>query len=489
MNTTTTFQRLIEGWVRSRGVRKCAQPIDFPPGEIATNITNVEIPVEGKLLRVPTYTCAILLLPSGRITGYPQGDHYLNLPPGKYTMQYVDMRPKRTHLAEVQGVTQDAWDVSIKIEILWRVIRPASVLGMAGFINYVGTAFQAAVIDYIRSLKHDQLIPVPGGQAIEANHIVKSLLSSLYANDSFRGVQILNVLLLDRRGDRRRTEVVQKAVVEKTVIQEQNSVEVQRLKLATGKLANEKELLEGQQELELKKTQIERLKAEEEEKVRLRKAEIAAHEAKLLRESQFQEVEIKQQAESQRIQHEQILKSLEVRGQAIGQLVAAIMQTQAGSGVLRPLDEDSRETLIHALEALAKFPSAQLSLPTPISTISQTPTLREYLSTELVRILSLPGARCDALKSFEDGSIQATIYYLNSCITVVCGHSYPSVPPLQVMLYNNGSTPKKVAVNWTDKMTLQDIVLEAVNQGASDSEVHNSGLGGNGAKRPKSVAA
>jgi len=490
MNTPTFPQTFSEQIVRTMGMWKPVQQVIFPTGEITTPLTNIEIRPLGELLRVPPFICAVMVQPDGAARIYSQGSHYLRFPfGGIFTIQYVNMQAQQTYLPAVLGVTLDAWDVSLAVNIHWQVTRPEKVIGLTGFNNLLNSALQAVIVDYIRSVVHDELIPAPGGQALEAKQIGEALLRELNAGAGLRGVHFLAVLVLECRGDHRRTEVIHQATIEKATLQEQNSVEMQRLQLASERVAQTKRFLEGQQELELKRTEIDRLKLEEEEKVRLRKAQIDAEVAKQLRDAQLQEIEMQRQAELQRMQHEQVLKSMEVRAQAIGQLAGAILQTQAGSGMLRPLDENGRESLVHALESLAELPTLLPSQPALDAGEPPALTLRDRLCHEIGRIYSLPGARCEALKNTKDGSIQVVVFYMNFCITITCGTDYPVAPPQRVVVYDTQKiSVGEVTVTWKAGLGLSDVVSEAVAKGLSEADQLHNRAGGNGGEETMPVA-
>jgi hypothetical protein len=128
-----------------------------------------------------------------------------------------------------------------------------------------------------------------------------------------KGFQVLDVVILDRQGDRRRTEAYQRAAVERAEIEQSRLVQSDRAQLLAENQEQEQRRLKGEEILAVQHARIERLRSEEEDLRRIRSAEISVDEGRLLREVKLQEIELQQLANAQYLQHEQVLRSLDVR--------------------------------------------------------------------------------------------------------------------------------------------------------------------------------
>jgi hypothetical protein len=448
----------MQSWVIRQGRKKTPQIPQYPAEEVATLPNSINMPPWGKLIRVPLYTSAVIMVSGSRPLVLPAGDHYLNYPQGSYQIRYVDLRQQRTHLAEIRGLTQDAWDVSLTLEVVWHVIRPDQVLSISGFLSHVTSSFQAAVRDYLRTVKHDNLVPVPGGQPVQTGQIVARLLQALQTSNAIQGIHILNILILDCQGDRRRTEVVQKATVDKTAIQEERQVTEQRLCM-------EKDMLERHRELELRRVEIDREKAEEEDRVRLKKAEYRDEEARLLRSARQQDIELEQQTEVLKMQHEQLLKSMEIRGQAVQSIANALVQVKNAQGLVRPMDFEDRDILMRAVGALTNGMPAMSQIVDTHLTLNpgspaQNESLVERLSREMSEILLNPAASEVRIQPIETEGYKVTLQLGKIRIVIECGPGYPDITPRVSAAMPPYITSQKFNITWYNGLRLKDIVLQ-----------------------------
>lgn len=479
-----TPSSLADSVITYLGRGKAFPHVEFPDEQVVTNQGWLQVPPFGILLRVPANTCCVMADPSGRQMVYAAGDHLIRYPAGNYPLRFVDLRRQSTRLEQVEAASRDAWNVQLKLDIVWQVSIPERVIQVHSPLAILRSAWQAAVIDYIQSSLHDALVPVPGSTVVDNGAIVKAIKDRLFSIQVCSGFEVLEVMVLERKGDQRRTEVIQKATVDKTEIQQTASV--QQAKVLQ---------LEQQEAVTLKEARIARLKAEQEDQVRLRKAEITADEAEILRTAQLQAVEMKLKAEAQQQQHEQTLKSLEVRGQAFGQLAAAILQMQMVPGLQRNLDEEGRQALVHVLEALAQNMPAISPGANPAPALGNggpplPATLRERLAAEVGSIMALPGARCEPLESIGPDLIRVVVGYLGLRFTFECGGDFPDKPPRGVMVKKDNYPPLAIKkFHWSRGASLRDVVLEIVDRASRGLNFNPKRAGDEGGTDfPKSYA-
>ena len=462
-------------------------------GDVVSPVYWMQVPFYGRVLRVPFNTCAVVQYPSGRTRTHTSGDHYLDLPQGRHQVVFFDMHQQSTPLRQLRAPSQDAWEVVLDVEAIWRVHRPEEVLGIQGIRQRLSDALSAVIVDYVRSMEHDRLVPVPGGAPVESTEISQALLLYLQQRRAYQGIQVDDILVLSRLGDRRRTETVQKAVVEKTEIDQQRMLQAEHTRLEAEGLGFKQKLAGQQQELAVKEAEIARLKAEEEDKIRLRRAEISATEARVMRAVQLQQVEMQQRAEAQRLQHEQILKSMEVKSKAFSDVAAVLMQTQMIPGLQRSMDGDSREALVHALGSLAEGMPAAIS-PPPLPEFSPQPveptTLRERVAGELGRLMALPGATGAQVEALSGGRLRVTATYLGLRILFELGDEYPQEPPRRISFRKEGAgLVQEVRPDMTGGMGLKEIAQEVAARVSAGVGPVPKRADGNGGETNPPVAA
>ena len=465
----------------------------FPPGEVASPPDSVKVGyIFRELLRVPPMICALVFHPSRQIDVYHCGEHILYLPGGQYSIQYIDLRQQKTAFHDICAVSSDAWDVVMNMEVIWEVSDPVRVIKSRNFTKTFRSICNAMVINFIRQNTHDQLVSTPGEKPLTTDYIGDQIKNILQTARPFEGISITNVLIHDIQGDQRRTEIIQKSIVDTTNIEQTRLVQCQKAQLASEQLAQEQHLADLQQELAIKKAKIQRLAAEEEEKVRLRKAEIAAREATLERDAKLQEIHLQQLANGQKLQHKQTIKAMEVRGEAFGQLAGAMMQGSTVAGLQRGMDPESRELIARALEALAKTipdipppPTLTIrSIEEPISI-----SLRDRLENEFDDLQSFEGLRGKKLVEIKPNVYRISLKYLNLSIHLLIDDKYPNLPPTKIMVQEDGNkASRNVDVSWKPNMDLRQIVLESVNMMVSKAHSKIIEKGDNGAQKVKPLA-
>jgi hypothetical protein len=493
---TSNYSTLIAQDLAAIGWRIPSKPVQFESGEVTTQPELVPILPPGRWLRVQPNQCALITHPTGRVLTCPTGEHYLRWSASLYTLQFYDLRQQTSYFPEIRSVSSDAWDVEFNnMQVLWKVLVPAQIMHIPNPRAVVEAICRSAVINFIRTTPHDELVSTPGELPLATVGIADQIKSALIANPSLSGFEIMAVLIMEIKGDRRRTEVVQKSIVRKTEIDQDVMIQREQARLAGEKLKLEQEFANRSQALALKKAETKRLEAEEEERLRLRKAEITAIEAKTARDAQLQAVQIQQLAEQQRMQHEQIMKAMEVRGQAFGQLASAIFQmTNNTGGIQRGFDGNNQETLVRALEALANMPTVSFGTTPMLSPQEEDRpmSLHDRIVAELHQVQKLPGTESAGTKEIEPGFEQVEILFQNLHIFIVCGEDYPNVRPIKIEAQQSGTlTYKQISLEWVDGMNLRQIVLEVASRLLSNKYINtllkNNG-NGNGHKNAKSLA-
>ena len=482
MSTITSVRRAI-GWYVL--VPPADHTIQFYQGGIISASFRFEIIWRSAVLRVPNFMSAILTHPSGHKQVFCNGDHYLGLPIGSYTVQFVRMAQQTTPIPPVQGKSQDAWDVALELEIVWRVIRPGRVIHSQHLIHTLVSTCRAVVTDFIRSLPHDNLIQVPGEtQAISEEEITRSLRVNLKQRKIFDGLEILDIILVNRQGDQRRTEVVQNAIVEAKTIETELSLERQKTQLAVQKLEQDLALIHQRRTIDLAQAQTDRLVAEENDQKRLRMAEIDAEEARLRRSVQEQEIEFQQIENAQQLEFQEAMKALEVKGEVFKQFGRAVVDTVMVPGAALGLNGNSKAGILEVMnmmigslntntrlmnnetekprshaEPSEEGDDMQVSPPTE----DKYPVLRFNLIKEIVLACqTIHGMRIEALEPLPSGKLRVKYIYARYSIVVDCGDG-DSVHPTAVTIHKNGRMRQLNLQQW-DGMNGLVGVLQAISK-------------------------
>jgi hypothetical protein len=472
--------------------------ISFSEDEVVTSPYSLDVPPVGRLLRVPANTCAALTLTPGALSFYPAGSHRLRVRGAVYEIRFVDLRRRYTELPEIKAATLEAYTVRLRLGVVWCVNRPDLVIHTQGALAALKSAWESAGIDFIQAHPHDGLVSAPGAVPIEGQEIARAIRKALEGSQACRGFQVLDVIILNRQGDSRRAEAYQRAAVERAEIQQAMLVQSERARMLAESQQQEQRRLEQEEILAVQQARISRRRSEEEDLRRIRSAEISVHEARLLRDVKLQEIQLQQVANAQYLQHEQVLKSLDVRAQAFGQLAGALMQNLTASGVQRILSQDERQGLIRALELLGNMPAvpSDLGLPAPgppaasPAAIDDRPmSLGERLAVELKEMLSIPGISLVKLVSIGMGAFGIYLSHPNLNFVIEVDDGYPQKPPRKVLLKKGGRTaPLQVSRRWTAGMTLSHVVLTVIDKTSPDAGNPPLRTNGGGAEPTRPVA-
>jgi hypothetical protein len=251
--------------------------------------------------------------------------------------------------------------------------------------------------------------------------------------------------------------------------------------------------LEQEEALAVQQARIARRRSEEEDMRRIRSAEISVEESRLLRDVKLQEIELGQLANTQYLQHEQVMKSLDVRAQAFGQLAGALMQNLTASGVQRILSPDERQGLIRALELLGDLPPVPSGpgLPAPRSNAEDASpfSLGERLAAELVEVLSIPGISLVKMVSIGVGVYGIYLSHPDLDFVIEVDEGYPQKPPIKVLLKKGSRTdPVQVSRRLTSGMTLRQLILTMIDKASPGKSSQHRRTNGDGVEPTRPVA-
>ena len=456
----------------------------IPSGEIASKPHQIYVPFRGKFVRISSFMSAVFTHPNGCKQILNRGERYLDLPVGSYTVQLVNMRQQSTLLPPVQGISQDAWDVALELEIVWKVLYPARVIQSQGFLHILISTCRAVIMDFIRSVPHDRIVQVPGNpQTISEEEITSAIYTRLRNRKIFDGLAILDIILVNRYGDQRRTEVVQNAIVEAKAIETELTLNKCKTQLASQKLEQDLELINQHRVLELAQAQTERLVAEENDQKRLRMAEIDAEEAKLRRSVREQEIEFQQIENAQQLEFQEDMKALDVKGEVFKQFGRAVVDAVTVPGAALGLNGNSQADILKVMDTMigslntntrllgnrAENPRSPDGLPNGHEGAQVSPPAEAKiaaLSNGLVKEIVLAckeiqGLNYESWDELPSGQLRMKWLYCRHTIMIDCDHGNP-VQPSAVTVLNDGMPPQFIDRNWEGAVGLVGVLQATI---------------------------
>lgn len=424
------------------------------------------LPFVGALVIVPPGTCAVLTLRSGRRRVFPEGMHNLrHLGWSVYPVHYVDARRHRTRIPLTEALCKDGWRGGLALEVFWRVADAPLIVDAVDPLGDLVSAAQASMRAVVESTSHDKLIGGMAKQVADADALAQTIAGRLQANPAIQGLQILRILVADRRGDERRIEIVQETTVEQTQLAEQHRLELQRISRDTAVLSERMGLEQERRALALFEAETKRKQIEEEHKVRIREAEIEAEVTARLMPAKWQETQLELAADTCRQQYELMGRAVDAYAQILGEAAKVTpLESWGISSRRRPeFGFESRDaTLSQGLASL----QALLLQPTPASTLNDVP-LHSWQSALLARLVAELSeiSQLDEVQTWHIGpngseGYKVRIHCQHIALDIACHPGYPSEQP-DVVVSDDGHGPAEITFTWAEGMTLKDIILEA----------------------------
>ncbi len=410
------------------------------------------LPIIGKILNVPAGRCAVLTFREGRRKVFTEGMHVLdrNIPWGVGLIRYVDVRQHSTSIPFTQALCRDGWRGGLAIEVCWRVGDAALIVDIANPVGDLVIAARASVRAIIETTPHDTLFGGIDASVVGADSLGDTVAAKLKANPAVRGIEILRVLITERRGDERRIQIVQTATIERTRVSSDMTLVSQQM-----------DLERQNQALVVLRAETERKRIEEENKVRIQQADIEAEVMRRLIQTKWQQVQLDQAAAIYQQRHEQVLKTIDAhalvlsKAAELGQLEAFGVSSRrrpefAVGGLEATLNQG-----LHNLQRMLQVPSL-IPAPGQIAQPDDRKALRMRLMTEVDELSDLADVGQCSLGFGRDGEQDHVVVQVgNRTVDVACYPGYPQVPP-EVRWADNGQ--QKASIRWSEDMSLKHLV-------------------------------
>lgn len=338
----------------------------YKPGEVVSLLYQIHIPPAGRVLRVPMNTAVVLNLGNGELMSIGAENQFLDLPAGIYTFKCVDLLVQQLRQLEARDSTQDGLQVALKLDVYFKVVDAIKAVAMPELRLRLASAVKEVASDLIRSVKHDALIQVHNSaiNTFSSEVIVGHMLNALGRHNISQVVQVVEIFVLERAGDKQRMTTLQRSYQEALEIEQARQIAFQHSLLEKTQLEIRDGLIETHADVDTKEAIAAQRTVEEQEKARLVKAGITRDEQNILLDVARQKAELEMEIERMRMAHERDMKELELNKTAMIELAKAICQSQNGT-VGRAPDPVVIQALAQALNTMARPTLDGHALPQP----------------------------------------------------------------------------------------------------------------------------
>jgi hypothetical protein len=436
----------------------------------------------GQLVVLPG-TCAVVTGRKGyRHTFFPGTHTLFEVPLGPTTVQWVNTRRQRRDLPPVMALSQDKWQVTLRVAVEYEVDDVELIVQHADPLAALDTAARAAILTQIEALPHDALTGLAEDQdalgGVDA--VVENILRHLRASPSVEGFKIINLSIVERKGDERRIKIVQDAVVERTRLAEEGQVQELEDRLKLTQISAHRQMAEEEQAIALVETQTEVRQEQERERLKLMTAQVEAEIEEIHRAQEAWRAEQKRLAEEWRTAKELELLQMQQQHEANLEIIkgtAQVTAEAAKAGKLEGLKVSPRrrpeinvtdgsgrsEVVGEGLEVLRTLrermaPPTTYFLPQSSGSLNHDPYRR--LQLEEARLDKIKGAEYELV--MRRGQVaQVTVQVAGHRFEIACPEGYPHTPP-EVVVQGPGGPVASPAFEWDADCFLSDLVREAL---------------------------
>jgi hypothetical protein len=448
----------------------------------------------GQLVVLPG-TCAVVTGRKGYCQVFPPGSHALfEVPVGPATVQWVNTRRQRRELPPVTAPSRDKWQVTLRVALEFQVVDAEAIAQHADPLTALDTAARTAILARIEAMSHDALTgTVEGADAPSGvDAVAEGLLQHLRASPSVEGLKIVSLAIVERQGDERRVQIVQDAVVERTRLAEEGQVQELEDRLELTRMAARREMAEGEQAIALVQTQTEVRQAQERERLKLMAAQVEVEIEEIRRAQEAWRAEQKRLSEEWRTAKELELLQMQQQHEANLEIIkgtAQVTAEAAKTGKLEGLQVSPRrrpeitvaedggrsEVVGEGLQALRTLrermaPPTTYFLPPSSGSLGHDPYRR--LQLEEARLDKIKGAEYEFV--MRHGNVaRVTVRVADHHFEITCPEGYPQTAP-QVVIHGPEGQVVPCDFAWDADCFLSDLVREALLEQTWDREEDES---------------
>ncbi|HJS17735.1 MAG TPA: SPFH domain-containing protein [Anaerolineales bacterium] len=261
-------------WLEFRGRKKKANRYPFPEKEIVSvpYPRNVSVLWNATYLNLHPTHYAVAIGPDGRLTNLKGG--YYPLPPGQYTIHYIDKQNRLMNIPRTGETTYDGFQVGLELVITYRVIDPVKALEVQQAVETLLGFIQSDLKEFIRSHKYDEIMGDLTGSKLDDEQIIRYIKGQHASRHMMsRLFLVADVVVREKIGDpkitaiREKYQINQRQFAAQSEIQRQNQELEQKVasqEATIKKIKAESEVNQQRitQEMEMQKIELEKARAE-----------------------------------------------------------------------------------------------------------------------------------------------------------------------------------------------------------------------------------
>jgi hypothetical protein len=409
-----------------------------------------------------------------------------------HTLQYVDASRQRCELPSIEGSSLDGWKVCVQVVLFYEVADPIQVAREREPLKMLYEVGVASVLSQIETMPHEILlgsIDTPrhngSGKADRRGLDVLEigLLERLQTKTTLAGLQVLGTAVVQRSGDERLVEILQKEAMERVQANQGQQTTEARSRLEMLQLQMQVETARVEREASVIQAETEAQLNELSQLVRIQQARGEAEMQEISQAQEAREAERKRIAEEWRTAKELELRSMEFQHTetlAIIEGTSQVTAEAARSGMLNGLQGSSgrigienrdggADVVASGIQVLGGFrdkitPPTTHFLPKPggETTDAQARIRAESLRLERLRhvkheVVVISGGISGGRVWFNDNAIPAL---QDVEIFFTCPPGYPVAQPEVRLNGSQGSEENYPVAAWDPTLYLADLVSE-----------------------------
>jgi hypothetical protein len=306
----------------------------------------------GIKIGVPQGFCGIMTFTRGRAVVFEPG--YRRIYPrvsGFFQLIHVNVGDQVTAV-QVSAPSADTWQVSLEVEVRWRVVDPKRIITANQPTDRVQAACRQALRDLIQTTTHDKLV---GGevQPLDSRYIGGKLRQQLN-EQAIPGIKIDSVALIRRIPNEQRRALLQQAQIEATRYRTALMVETEQNEFTKARYAQRADVLDSEQAITLKEEQYRLDRSMVQQRGSVNLAKVAVEEDRHVQQKARQAIETDNLRRAQELEYQRIRDTLKYRAEVLNGITAALTTVATTQGALATLDQATIGAMAALTQAVTK---------------------------------------------------------------------------------------------------------------------------------------
>jgi hypothetical protein len=398
-------------------------------------------------LWVPKNVAAVVRKGSGEIRVYSGGLHTIKLALGNYELYFVDTSWRSNVLENVIASSLDNLQVKMNLRIIWEIIRPQDVIFLHNPIDGFLAVCTTIAQEFIRSHKHDDLVPMLRNTDYTIPKLCEELTSCMTDERIPDGFKVLYAHLTRIVPDTDRRRAIQEANRRITELEQEIYSKQQLAEKDQELLRSELDLGDLREALEIIKNRIAR---------RTGSDDFSQLTVGTLRE------EVEKSSVPQRLQPDFLERLMELPRYRQEQLLKLMeLMKESDTGSRRVVSDNAWEALFRQIDNLTQ----------DVESIEEQTVLASGLGEgEQISLAGLLGREMSTANTLEQvlksemnikslDQIDVSFQLQNYTLIVECDNTYQQSGPRRLRVYKGVSEVASITeINWIRGSTLKDAV-------------------------------